>query len=80
MKPRIGIIGFGFLGRALAHGFVLHANIKIYDKYDNTYDTLEETVNQSDYIFVGVPTPMNDDGSQDLSNIKIGRASCRERV
>jgi len=69
MKPRIGIIGFGFLGRALAHGFVLHANIKIYDKYDNTYDTLEETVNQSDYIFDGVPTPMNDDGSQDLSNI-----------
>ena len=69
MLPNIGIIGFGFLGRALAHGFSLHANIKIYDKYDNVYDTLEDTVNESDYIFVSVPTPMCDDGSQDLSNI-----------
>jgi len=69
MKPKIGIIGFGFLGRALAHGFVLHANIKIYDKYDNNYNTIEETVNDSDFIFVGVPTPMDDDGSQDLSNV-----------
>ena len=69
MKPNIGIVGFGFLGRALAHGFNLHTNIKIYDKYDNVYNTLEETVNDSDYIFVGVPTPMCDDGSQDLTNI-----------
>jgi len=69
MKYKIGIIGFGFLGRALAHGFVLHADIKIYDKYENKFDTLEETVNESDFIFVGVPTPMNDDGSQNLSNI-----------
>lgn len=70
VKPNIGIIGFGFLGRALAHGFVLHANLKVYDKYQNEFDTLEETVNESDYIFVGVPTPMRDDGSQDLTNIE----------
>ena len=69
MKPKIGIIGFGFLGRALAHGFVLHADIKIYDKYDDNYNTLEQTVNESDYIFIGVPTPMSDDGAQDLTNI-----------
>jgi len=66
----VGIIGFGFLGRAFAHGFYLHADIKIYDKYDNTYDTLEETVHSSKMLFVGVPTPMMDDGSQDLSNIE----------
>jgi len=65
--PNIGIIGFGFIGRAVAHGFSLHANLKIYDKYDNEYDTLEETVNESDFLFVGVPTPMDDDGVQDLS-------------
>lgn len=68
-KDNIGIVGFGFLGRALAHGFYLHTDIKIYDKYDNTYDTLEETVNRSEFIFVGVPTPMHDDGSQDLSSM-----------
>ena len=65
----VGIIGFGFLGRAFAHGFALHANIKIYDKYEDIYDTLEDTVNSSNMIFVGVPTPMKDDGSQDLSNM-----------
>ncbi len=65
----VGIIGFGFLGRAFAHGFSLHANIKIYDKYEDIYDTLEDTVNSSGMIFVGVPTPMKDDGSQDLSNM-----------
>lgn len=67
--PTIGIIGFVFLGRAMAHGFALHANINIYDKYDDSYDSLTETVNESDFLFVGVPTPMSDDGSQDLSNI-----------
>jgi len=68
-KKNVGIIGFGFLGRAFAHGFVLHANIKIYDKYDNTYDSLEDTVNLSDFLMVGVPTPMKGDGSQDLSSM-----------
>jgi UDPglucose 6-dehydrogenase len=67
---KIGIVGFGFLGRALAHGFIDHADIKIYDKYENYYDTLENVVNNSDFIFVSVPTPMSDDGSQDLSNLE----------
>lgn len=70
VKPRIGIMGFGFLGRAMAHGFSLHADIKIYDKYDNVYDSLKETVNFSDFIFVGVPTPMLSDGSQDLTAVR----------
>jgi len=68
-KPAIGIIGMGFLGSAVAHGFGHVANIKIYDKYNNIYDSLEETVNSSRYLFLGVPTPMNDDGSQDLSSV-----------
>jgi len=68
-KPRIGVVGFGFLGRALVHGFCLHADILIYDKYEDVYNTLEDTVNSSDFIFIGVPTPMHDDGTQDLSNV-----------
>lgn len=69
MLNKIGIIGFGFLGRAMAHGFVLHADMKIYDKYDDVYDSLEETVDFSDFIFIGVPTPMLPDGAQDLSAV-----------
>lgn len=67
VKPKIGIIGFGFLGRAMAHGFALHADMKIYDKYDDVYDSLEDTVEFSDFIFIGVPTPMSSDGAQDLT-------------
>lgn len=66
---KIGVIGMGFLGSALVFGFSSHADIKIYDKYNDFYDTLKDTVNSSDFLMVGVPTPMKDDGSQDLSNI-----------
>lgn len=66
---KISLIGFGFINRALAHGFGHHVEMKIYDKYDNHYDALEETVNFSDFIFIGVPTPMSDEGHQDLSNM-----------
>ncbi|RQW81446.1 MAG: UDP-glucose/GDP-mannose dehydrogenase family protein, partial [Geobacter sp.] len=38
-------------------------------KYNDIYDGLEDTVHNSRYFFLGVPTPMNDDGSQDLSNV-----------
>jgi len=69
LQNKIGIIGFGFLGTALAHGFNHCADIKIYDKYSAVYDNLYETVNETDFIFIGVPTPMRDDGSQDLSSM-----------
>ena len=63
----IGVIGYGFLGGALVHGFSLHANIKIYDKFKAGFDTLEDTVKTSEYLFFCLPTPMFDDnGEQDL--------------
>jgi UDPglucose 6-dehydrogenase len=70
MRPKIGIIGFGILGRALAHGFVLHADIKIYDKHRNFYNSIEDTVNMSDFIFINVPTPMKENGRQDISIVQ----------
>ncbi len=57
--PNIGIVGNGFVGSAIASGFGLHANIKIYDKDpERSTHTLSDTVNQSEFIFVSVPTPM----------------------
>lgn len=55
----IGIIGNGFVGSAIASGFALHANIRIYDKdTGRSTHTLAETVNESDFVFISVPTPM----------------------
>tara|TARA_R110002110_G_scaffold33151_4_gene113887 strand:- start:705 stop:1562 length:858 start_codon:yes stop_codon:yes gene_type:complete len=57
----IGIIGNGFVGSAIAHGFSLHSNIKIYDiNPDRSTHSLAEVVNSSKFIFVSVPTPMKD--------------------
>jgi len=65
----IGLIGKGFVGSAIAAGFGLHSNVRVYDKDPkNSMHSLDETVNESDFVFVGVPTPMQtvDGGSIDL--------------
>ena len=65
---RIGIVGRGFVGSAVEFGFSAQtgcdAEVKIYDK-DSTksINTLEETINESEFIFLSVPTPSNEDGS-----------------
>jgi len=68
---RIGIIGRGFVGSAVEFGFSpqtgCNAVVKIYDKDSSkSLHTLEETVNESDFIFLSVPTPSNQDGSMHL--------------
>jgi len=66
----IGIIGNGFVGSAVAAGFVLHANVMIYDKDPlRSTHTLAEVLEHCDYIFVGVPTPMHsvENGEIDLT-------------
>lgn len=74
-KVSIGIIGFGFVGTAVAHGFSHQtgygADIKIYDSNPSkSQNSLEETVNGSEFIFLSVPTPANKDGSNDLSIVR----------
>ena len=64
----IGIIGRGFVGSAVAHGFSegvgYKAIIRIYDKDPSkSLNSLEDVVNKSDFIFVSVPTPSNEDGT-----------------
>lgn len=67
----IGIIGRGFVGSAVANGFSsstgYDANIRIYDKDPSrSLNSLEDTVNKSDFIFLSLPTPSNKDGSISL--------------
>jgi UDPglucose 6-dehydrogenase len=70
MKYNIGVIGCGFVGSAVAAGFSLHVNsIKLYDTYKTEYDSLDDTVNNSNIIFVCVPTPTTPEGKQDLTHL-----------
>ena len=68
---RIGIIGRGFVGTAVEYGFSdqtgCEAILKSYDiNPTKSTHSLEETVNESDFIFLSVPTPSNTDGSMHL--------------
>ena len=70
---KIGIIGRGFVGSAVEFGFSAqcgcNAIIKSYDIDESRKkDSLDVTVNKSDFIFVSVPTPSNHTGI-DLSSL-----------
>mgnify|MGYP001449305003 CR=1 FL=1 len=68
---RLGIIGNGFVGNAIAHAFVPYIPVKIYDKNpEKCFNSLGETVNGSDVVFISVPTPMRESGEIDLSVVK----------
>ena len=69
---KIGIIGNGFVGNAVAKGFSkefnYQAEIRIYDKNPSlSLHTLDETINQSEFIFLSVPTPSRKSGDIDIS-------------
>ena len=64
---RIGIVGFGIVGQALAFGFsqkdiASKYTIKYHDKYKES-PSLEEVVRDSEFIFICLPTPMKQDES-----------------
>ncbi len=67
-KIRIGIIGYGIVGQAVAYGFS-NNNILIYDKYKKL-DPIEKVIKKSEYIFICLPTPIKcDESGIDLSII-----------
>ena len=62
--PKIGIVGCGFVGSAIAANYEGVANLVIIDTdsskgYNSTYRDLSD----AEAVFVCVPSPMNDDGS-----------------
>lgn len=62
----IGIIGYGFVGQAVANGFKTASKSKDhilwYDKFKDG-STLKEVIDKSEFIFVCLPTPMKQDES-----------------
>ena len=69
MSYTIGIIGRGFVGGAMYENFKDVFNTLVWDVEESkrTVATFEEFVDQSDIIFVCVPTPMREDGACDTS-------------
>ena len=75
LKQKIGIFGNGFVGSAVQFGFSpstgCDCEVRVYDKNPlKSVDTIEETVNKSDFIFLSVPTPSNKDGSMNLDIVE----------
>ena len=75
LKQKIGIFGNGFVGSAVQFGFPpstgCDCEVRVYDKDPlKSVDTIEETVNKSDFIFLSVPTPSNKDGSMNLDIVE----------
>ena len=67
---KIGIIGNGFVGSAIAFAFGLDAKVRVHDKNPKKdIHPIEETINKSEFVFVCVPTPMTSvtGGKIDLS-------------
>jgi UDPglucose 6-dehydrogenase len=53
----IGVVGYGFVGKAVEYGFKDKEKVLVYDKFIKSLP-LPEVVEKSDIIFVCVPTPM----------------------
>ena len=69
----IGIIGQGFVGTALKEVFSPHYEVRTYDKFRDdlsTHGGIASCCNGCDIVFVCVPTPMNPDGSCDVSIVE----------
>ena len=71
MIKAVGVVGNGFVGQAIGFGFVPVLPVLVHDKDPlKSMNSLQETVNESDVIFVSVPTPMNKDGSISLAIVE----------
>ncbi len=78
-KNKVGIIGNGFVGDAISFAFSSIAKIYIYDT--NPLRSLNEidSVHNCDFVFICVPTPMYQDGSQDLSYVESVFENAKDR-
>jgi nucleotide sugar dehydrogenase len=69
-KFKVGVIGNGFVGEAISFAFSSVSDLYVYDTDPlKSLDDLQ-SVHNCDFVFICVPTPMFEDGSQDLSYVE----------
>lgn len=73
MKTKVGVIGQGFVGTAIREGLSHVFKVETYDKFKedaSSCKSLEELSRKVQITFICLPTPMNQDGSCNLSIIE----------
>ena len=69
-KIKVGVIGNGFVGEAISFAFSPIADLYVYDKNPLRCLSDLKSIHNCDFVFVCVPTPMYEDGSQDISYVE----------
>jgi UDPglucose 6-dehydrogenase len=69
-KTKVGVLGNGFVGEAISFAFSSVTDMYVFDTDQSRCLNDIESVHQCDFVFVCVPTPMFEDGSQDLSYVQ----------
>jgi len=85
MKPIVGVWGCGVVGSNTANLFERLADARVnvlkYDKYkEGTWDSPDHLIDNSDFIFVCLPTPMKSTGEIDLSYIDCCLCEIADRL
>ena len=70
MKYKVGVIGNGFVGEAISFAFSPTTDLRVYDIDPLKATHTKEEVDECDFIFVCVPTPMKKNGEHDLKYIE----------
>ena len=74
---KVGIVGYGFVGKALRNALRDNIDcIKIDPKLNTDIAALEKF--KPDIVFICLPTPMNNDGSQDIRLVEDTVKKIRE--
>jgi nucleotide sugar dehydrogenase len=76
----VGIIGIGFVGKAIRQFFQSRLPVHTYDIDSSlaSCQSIEELMSKTNMVFVSVPTPMNEFGACDTSIIEIVLADIAE--
>jgi len=79
-KFKVGVIGNGFVGEAICFAFSSIADMYIYDTDPSRCLSDIESVHNCDFVFVCLPTPMYEDGSQDLSYVESAFEKAKDKA
>ena len=73
-----GILGNGFVGNAIYQGMKEQYKIRIFDKDRNKSNCSFDNFDEEEIVFVCLPTPMNEDGTIDISILKSAISNLTE--